>query len=377
MSRTATFNSSLVLGPKAHLYIEKPEKLAAQNNGLLAMGIIFLITCWTSTALRVYVRGFLIKAFGTDDAFAILSLLVFTVYCITLFILCNGISMMNTQLAAGETPISQYYPQIVVGGYCLYAATMIVFKFALGFFFLKIFKSNKVYVWIIWLSVVVPSIFGVLNIIWTAIYQCQVTSFFFIGLESCDGVGPNNVWLAITSTWAALTAITDLLYGVLSVLAIKSLQMRWRAKVTAACLCALGSIGGIASCVRFVLLVFNNFPGVSQIGASILAAQWSVIEPGIGITAAAMATLRPLVRKLNEGSSRPTQSNTGGPGATTKRTDTQRVSKFGSKAGNAGILVEVELNQFDAGSTEDLESQQAGKMSHTAEREAAAPAQIV
>ncbi|GAM85271.1 hypothetical protein ANO11243_032750 [Dothideomycetidae sp. 11243] len=337
----ATFNSSAVLGPNGHLYKESESKLAAQNNGLLALSVVFLFTSWVTTALRVYVRGFVIKAFGMDDIFAVLTLLV-------------------------------------VAGYCLYGATMLSFKFALGFFFLKIFQTNAKYRITIWASVLIPTVFGVLNIIWTGLYPCQVSQFFFIGLATCEsGLNTNSAWLAITAIWSALTAITDLLYGVLSVLAIRSLQMRWQAKVTAACLCALGSIGGIASCVRFVLLIVNDMPGISQLGASILAAQWSIIEPGIGITAAAMATLRPLVRKLNEGSSKPTGASTQGQGGTTKR-DTARISKYNSKAANAGILVEVELNQFEGGSSEDLESQAHGKVSQSVDREAAAkPAQII
>lgn len=69
----ATFNSTLVLGPKGHLYRETPEKLDAQTQGLIAVGVIFMATVWVSTALRVYVRGFLIKAFGMDDVFAVMT----------------------------------------------------------------------------------------------------------------------------------------------------------------------------------------------------------------------------------------------------------------------------------------------------------------
>ena len=70
----ATFNSSLVMGPETHLYRESREKLAALTDGLLAVGILFMITTRVSTVLRVYVRAFLIKSFGIDDIFAVLTL---------------------------------------------------------------------------------------------------------------------------------------------------------------------------------------------------------------------------------------------------------------------------------------------------------------
>lgn len=251
---------------------------------------------------------------------------------------------------------------------------MVAFKFALGLFFLRIFQSKKNYKITIWLSMIVPSIFGVLNIIWTCLYACQVKAFFFIGLTECQGVGPNNAWLVIASIWSALTAITDLLYGVLSVLAIRQLRMRFQTKVTASILCAMGSIGGLASCVRFALLIDNNIPGVSQLGASILALQWSVIEPGLGITAAALATLRPLIRRLNDGSFKPAAaSSTQGPGGTSRR-DTRRISKMD---GGGGILVEVEMDQMDHESSTDVESQRHGKASQCVVTEATRPTQII
>ena len=179
----------------------------------------------------------------------------------------------------------------------------------------------------------------------------------------------------MTAVWSLLTAITDLMYGVLSVLAIRTLQMRWRAKATTACLCALGSIGGLASIVRFVLLIVNDMPGISQLGASLLAAQWSIIEPGMGITAAALATLRPLIRKLNEGSTRPTGSSTREYNGT--RGATARTSRLGTKSGDAGILMEVELQQYDGESTLTVvESEMAGG-GRGLSKDAARPAQIV
>lgn len=70
----STFNSSLILGPNAHLYIEAPGKLRAQNNGVLVVTTLFLATTWVTTVFRIYARGFVIKALGLDDLFAVLSL---------------------------------------------------------------------------------------------------------------------------------------------------------------------------------------------------------------------------------------------------------------------------------------------------------------
>jgi len=81
-------------------------------------------------------------------------------------------------------------------------------------------------------------------------------------------------------------------------MAIKSLQLPQRTKVSACLLLAFGTVGGLASIIRIGIII-PQIPGTSTLGESIDPSIWTVIEPGLGITAASLATLRPLMRKLS------------------------------------------------------------------------------
>lgn len=63
----------LELQPKAHL--------------MTGFGVAFLILVWTSISLRVYVRMFMIRAFGWDDAILLMSAVSLRVYRLRTFII--------------------------------------------------------------------------------------------------------------------------------------------------------------------------------------------------------------------------------------------------------------------------------------------------
>lgn len=188
---------------------------------------------------------------------------------------------------------------MIIGGYCLYSATTITFKFALGYFFLKMFSHKRGFPALIWISMVLPGLLGILNIAWTAHFPCQLQSVFFPGLPSCGAFRSRTDWAVVAALWAGVSAITDLMYGVLAFLAVRDLQMAWKTKLTAAVLCSLGCVGGVAACVRLAFLI-AQVPNMSVLGEALQVSIWSVIEPGLAITAAAVAALRPLWMKFRD-----------------------------------------------------------------------------
>lgn len=167
---------------------------------------------------------------------------------------------------------------MIIADYCMYATTKITFKFALGYFFLRMFSHKKGFPALIWVSMALPGLLGVLNIAWTARFPCQLQSVFFGGLPSCGAFRPRTDWTVVAALWAGISAITDLMYGVLAFLAVWDLQMAWKTKVTAAALCSLGCVGGVVACVRLEFLI-AQVPGVSVLGGAMQVSIWSVIEP--------------------------------------------------------------------------------------------------
>jgi len=167
---------------------------------------------------------------------------------------------------------------------------MTLLKASLGAFFLKIFtiqKSWQRYVIhsIIWFEIA----YGIVNFALT-VGTCGATSFFG---SACS---LSEVYVKVNGSWSYINAITDFILAGLTVQAIWNACLPFPTKVTASVVLLLGSLGGVASIVRIVLIT-GPLSGVSK---GLSAGYWSLIEASIGIAAASLATLRPLFRSCME-----------------------------------------------------------------------------
>jgi len=92
-----------------------------------------------------------------------------------------------------------------------------------------------------------------------------------------------------------MNALTDWLFSLLPVTVIWSAAIPKSTKISAGCLLGLGSLASIASLIRLAYI-----PGIEArptfLEHSVSIACWSIVEPGLGIVAASLATLRPLFR---------------------------------------------------------------------------------
>lgn len=93
----------------------------------------------------------------------------------------------------------------------------------------------------------------------------------------------------------ALNALTDITLAIMPIFILRKAQMPMAAKISAGGILALGGVGAIISLVR-LKYIGGLAPGPDFFVNAIDISIWSVIEPGIGITAASLATLRPLFR---------------------------------------------------------------------------------
>lgn len=175
---------------------------------------------------------------------------------------------------------------------------MIALKASIGFLLLRIFTVHATSKYIIYATVSVAAFLGLLNIGYTLARPCQLWTQFFPGIAKCSAdFGQEAQWFATEIAWAVWNAFSDLVLATLSIMAVVELQLPRKTKVSACLLLAFGTIGGLASIIRIGILI-PQMPGTSTLGESIDPSIWTVIEPGVGITAASLATLRPLVRRL-------------------------------------------------------------------------------
>lgn len=110
--------------------------------------------------------------------------------------------------------------------------------------------------------------------------------------DRCLSAGPTK---GITYALAAVNAAADWILGTLPFFIVWDLQMKAETKLLVAGILAFAAIGSTATIVR-MFYIHTLINGPDFLYATTDVAIWSTVEPGIGITASSIATLRPLVR---------------------------------------------------------------------------------
>ncbi|GAB7346583.1 hypothetical protein MBLNU457_5771t1 [Dothideomycetes sp. NU457] len=250
------------------------------------VNIAFIVVATVPTFLRFYVRGFMTRTFGPDD-WAMVA-------CWASYIVCAGLAfMLREQLdlifTTGHIP--DHIGMILKVNTSFYILTMTLLKVSLGLFFLNIFtrrRSWQRYVIhaIIWFSV----LYGIINIGFS-LGTCGPEKLFGATCKL------RSAYSQISISWSSINIITDFMLAALTIQAIWTAHLPIPTKITASAVLALGTMGGVASIVRIILISLPNGSPSQGLGA----AYWSLIEASIGIAAASFATLRPLFRSCMEG----------------------------------------------------------------------------
>jgi len=170
---------------------------------------------------------------------------------------------------------------------------MIALKISLGAFFLKIFVIPRQ--WqrpCIYAMVAVQCSYGVVYFVFNVATCATTFSSAGYGFDATE-CAVQDAFLRISRSWSVINAATDLAFSALAIQALWTVKVPLPAKVSASGLLLLGTIGGIASVIRTVYLwsIETNF---------LASAYWTVVEPGLGIVAASLITLRPLFQCLRE-----------------------------------------------------------------------------
>jgi hypothetical protein len=108
----------------------------------------------------------------------------------------------------------------------------------------------------------------------------------------CISAGPTK---GITYALSAVNAAADWALGILPLFIVWGLQMKTKTKALVAGILAFAAIGSTATIVR-AFYIHTLVEGPDFLYATTDVAIWSTVEPGIGIAASSIATLRPLVR---------------------------------------------------------------------------------
>ncbi|KAL2357039.1 hypothetical protein BJ546DRAFT_837614, partial [Cryomyces antarcticus] len=209
-----------------------------------------------SVSLRCWVRGSMIRSFGWDDFTMLLTL-------------------------------------YVIADMALYVASTVILKISLGIYFLRI-AIKKWQIYTIYSLMTISTLYGIIYFL-VAIFQCGLPSLFLQHQLHKQCINPQTL-LGLGYTHAVISTITDWTFAILPIFVLWNTNMDIRSKVSVAIILTLGAIGSIATIIRakyiYGIVYFDQdfFYNATNIG------MWSTIEPGIGITAGSLATLRPLFK---------------------------------------------------------------------------------
>lgn len=171
---------------------------------------------------------------------------------------------------------------------------MAVFKISLGIFYLRL-VIRPWHRYIVYGAMIVSTTFGCI-LFFVAIFNCGNPALYLEN-EIAGTCIPTDILFGIQYTGAAVNAATDWTFAILPICLLAKAEMPKAAKVSAGLVLLLGCCGSIVSLIR-IYWIKGLKPGEDFFNTAVITGIWSMIELGLGITAAAAATLRPLFHGL-------------------------------------------------------------------------------
>ncbi|ORX94994.1 hypothetical protein BCR34DRAFT_203955 [Clohesyomyces aquaticus] len=253
------------------------------------VAIAFLVLAWFFVGLRIWTRTFVIHNFGWDDGTMILATMLFTTYCV---------AMMVLEHHGGGTHVTDVSQLVRLTKWTVisettYLLTVLVLKISLGIFFTRIVVKPR-QLWIIWVIVSISVLSGASSTFY-AIFRCGPNPDVYVFRQLANQCTSRTLDRFFAYQQASFTTFTDCVFASLPVLILWDASMSTRSKISVGFILSLAALGCICSLVRF-----KYVDGLTQIddffwNATNIAI-WSTIEPGAGIIAGCLATLRPFFK---------------------------------------------------------------------------------
>jgi len=170
---------------------------------------------------------------------------------------------------------------------------MAILKISLGIFYLRLVVSrwHKV---IVYATVSIAAIYGSYYF-FAILFSCGKPPHFLANALRGKCSGTSQSRYAVNMAAGVINAASDFILAVLPIALIRKACIPLPAKISASLVLFLGCIGSAASVIRLVYIHGLSYDiNFFEVGVNITV--WSIIEVGLCITAASLATLRPLFR---------------------------------------------------------------------------------
>ncbi|KAG9241494.1 hypothetical protein BJ878DRAFT_225320 [Calycina marina] len=273
-----------------------------RGNRAGATAVGFLVASWVAVTIRVYVRGYMMKAFGIDDYLCIIALFLFSLYC--------AFVLIGVQYGTGKHLITIFSEPngddnfvIAMRAWWIaelgYVSCTTVLKISIGFFILRVCVKpiQKIVIWVV-IGVNTAYSFYYFALV---IFQCLPVDHFWnqynFASPSSGRCVSTTVIIGSTYAHSSLSILADWTLGVMPIFLVWNLAMTPRTKLSVAAILAMGAVGSVATIVRipFIQALATT---LDFLFANVDVSIWSTIEPGVGITACSLATLKPLFSRF-------------------------------------------------------------------------------
>ncbi|RMZ74533.1 integral membrane [Pyrenophora seminiperda CCB06] len=266
---------------------------ANRSSEVFATATVFFILTWLTVGLRIYVRTILMRAWGKDDSYMVATLLVFSIYLpcqIVAAVHGTGRHRWNLSDNDARTALMFWY-------FCelLYVLTSCLLKFAIGYFYLR-FAVEPWHIRCIQLLMAGTVLCGLVYF-FLVMFQCTPISEFWNEHPASSHCLSNGPTLGISYSLSVINAIADWALGLLPCFIVWKMNLRMKTKILVAGILAFAAIGSTGTVIRMAY-IHTLVDGSDFLYSTTDIAIWSTVEPGIGIAAGSIATLRPLVRHI-------------------------------------------------------------------------------
>ncbi|OQE43399.1 hypothetical protein PENCOP_c003G06346 [Penicillium coprophilum] len=281
---------------------------------------VFLPIATITVMLRIYVRGWIVKAFGWDDGTMVIALLFYAMFCGTMLGgSIYGTGYMFKHLAAANRIIAMRYWWLCEIAYCFASVGC---KISVCIFLMRI-TIKPIHTFILYTVMALTVIAG-LVFMFLMLLQCKPLEYFWTRYSDDPTIEGRCIDMGIivnmTYVYSAFAALCDFTVGLLPIFLVRKLHMKRQTKIAVMGILSMACIASSAVIVRIPFV--ESFRDPDFLYATFQIAIWSNVEAGLGITAGSLATLRPLLR-IWTGSRSDPDYNSGFPGGRSRSASRQ------------------------------------------------------
>ncbi|PYH95661.1 integral membrane protein [Aspergillus ellipticus CBS 707.79] len=282
-----------------------------------AVAAAFVSVACVTVLLRIYVRGWVVRAFGPDDWAMVFAMVFYTMFSGCMI----GGSLWGTgrrfaDLTAQQRVTAMEYWWLCEIAYCFSAVGC---KISICIFLMRI-TVRRLHIWILW-SVMCMTVIAGIVFMFIMLLQCRPLQYFWTRKAfnpdihgTCMDI---QIVIAMTYVYSGFAALCDFTVGILPIFLVRKLHMKQQTKMAVVGILSMACIASSATIIRIPWV--HTFADPDFLYATVEIAIWSNIEIGLGITAGSLATLRPLVRKWLGSRSDPSYTRSPFPGPSGSR----------------------------------------------------------